>query len=170
MSPTIYQVKKIQSGMLSVMAMPATGKHIENEFFGLKRLGVSKVVCLLEWPEQCDLGLGAEQEYCEKYGLEYESFPIPDMGLPDTGPANRLLDQLANEIANGKHVVIHCRAGIGRTGMMAGGILVKTGMSPADALKLISLARGVQVPDTGEQVQWLSGQVSVNTSSWLLHF
>ena len=155
MLPTIYEVTKIQDGTLSVMAKPVPGEWIEDEFSGLKRLGIDRIVSLLEDFEQIEIGLGSEEELCRKNGMEYTSFPIPDRGLPNTDAAKKLATKLHNEICAGKHVVIHCRAGIGRTGIIAGSILVESGITADDALSLISKVRGVQVPDTEEQVQWL---------------
>ena len=161
MLPTIYKVKNIESGTLSVMAKPVSGEWIEDEFIGLKHLGVSKVVSLLEFSEQIEVGLSAEKELCEQHNIEYENFPIPDRGLPNTGAANKFVSKLAKEISEGKHIVIHCRAGIGRTGIIAGGVLVKLGIAPKEALALISKARGVQVPDTEEQEMWLCTSISM---------
>lgn len=155
MLPTTYKVKNIENGILSVMAKPVSGEWIEDEFIGLKRLGIDKIVCLLEKYEQIEVGLVAEEELCIKNGIEFSSFPIPDRGLPDTLQANQFVHQLYHEICSGKHVVIHCRAGIGRTGIIAGGILVKSGLHAKEAFKLISSAREVQVPDTEEQEKWL---------------
>jgi len=161
MLPTIYKVKDIDKGTLSVMAKPVSGEWIEDEFIGLNRLGVTKVVSLLESHEQIEVGLGSEKALCEKNTIEYESFPIPDRGLPNTKAANQFVSKLASEVSKGKHVVIHCRAGIGRTGIIAGGVLVKLGIAPKEALALISESRGVQVPDTEEQEAWLCTSINM---------
>ncbi len=155
MLPTTYKVKDIGEGTLSVMAKPVSGEWIEDEFTALKRLGIDKIVCLLEAYEQLEVGLGAEEELCSKNGINYSSFPIPDRGLPDTAKANAFTQELYQEIYSGVHAVVHCRAGIGRTGIIAGAILVKSGLSAKEAFAIISSARGVQVPDTEEQENWL---------------
>lgn len=155
MLPTTYAVQTIEKGTLSIMAKPVSGEWIEEEFIGLKRLGIDKIVCLLESTEQIEIGLGLEEKLCIKNAIEYCSFPIADRGLPDTSKASLLAEELYQDIRSGKHIVIHCRAGIGRTGIMAGAILVKSGLSAKEAFALISSARGVQVPDTEEQEHWL---------------
>ncbi len=155
MLPTTYKVIEIEKGTLSVMAKPVPGEWIEEEFAGLKRLGIDKVVSLLESFEQYDVGLEKEEQLCIKNGIEYSSFPIPDRGLPNTLQATNFSKELYSEICNGKHVVIHCRAGIGRTGIIAGAVLINTGIAASEAFTLISEARGVQVPDTEEQENWL---------------
>jgi len=155
MLPTIYKVTEIESGILFVMAKPVSGEWIDDEFSGLKRLGIDKVVSLLEKFEEFEVGLESEEELCLKHGMEFSSFPIPDRGLPNTKLADQFVNDLLTDIRAGKHIAIHCRAGIGRTGIIAGGVLVKSGITAKEALSLISSARGVQVPDTEEQEAWL---------------
>ncbi|NNG43967.1 protein tyrosine phosphatase [Pseudoalteromonas sp. NEC-BIFX-2020_002] len=157
MLPTIYIVKEFSDGKLSVMAKPVSNEWIDDEFSGLKSLGVDTVVSLLEKNEEYEVGLTLEMSLCHKYGIEFISFPIPDRGLPNTSEAITLAEELYSDIINGKHVVIHCRAGIGRTGIIAGAVLVKFGVNANEALSLISDARGVKVPDTEEQENWLKG-------------
>lgn len=155
MLPTTYKVIEIGTGILSVMAKPVPGEWIEDEFVGFARLGIDKIVCLLENWEQLELGLGDEAKLCEKNSIEYVSFPIPDRGLPRTDLALAIAEELHTEICAGKHVAIHCRAGIGRTGIIAGAVLLKSGKTAKEAFDLISDARGVRVPDTEEQENWL---------------
>ncbi len=91
MLPTIYKVKEIEKSMLSVMAKPVSGEWIEDEFIGFARLGIDKIVCLLENFEQQEVGLASEEALCNKNSIEYASFPIPDRSLPNTEQAILLL-------------------------------------------------------------------------------
>jgi protein-tyrosine phosphatase len=52
-------------------------------------------------------------------------------------------------------VILHCRAGIGRSGLVAACLLVMKGVSPEEAVKKVSAARGVSVPETKEQRNWI---------------
>lgn len=155
MQPEVYKVKDLEKGCLIVMAKPVSGEWMEDEFIGFSRLGINKIVSLLEEHEQQELGLASEALLCSKNAIEFTSFPMPDRGLPDTKQAIVLAKQLYLEICRGKHVAIHCRAGIGRTGIIAGAVLLRSGLNSTEALALISKARGVQVPDTQEQEHWL---------------
>lgn len=56
------------------------------------------------------------------------------------------------DAANGLNTVIHCRADIGRTGVVAAGVLLHCGFEPLEAIEHISKLRDVAVPDTQEQI------------------
>jgi protein-tyrosine phosphatase len=153
--PTIYEIASIGAGKLSVMAMPASGESIEEEFAGLRVLGISHVVSLLEDDEQKDVGLNDEELLCERNGMRFTSFPIIDRDVPQKADGLALTSALHQDIEDGEHVVIHCRAGIGRTGLIASAVLVSAGHSPDEAIHMVSFARGVLIPETDEQDRWV---------------
>ena len=62
--------------------------------------------------------------------------------------------RIADQLDAGKNVGVHCRQGIGRSGMIAAGVLVTSGSSPEDAMQAVSSARGAEVPETIEQSRW----------------
>ena len=155
MHPIIYDVASIGNGRLSVMAMPAADDQIDGEFIGLSQLGIDHVVSLLDVNEQIEVGLEEEKGLCLKNGMRYTAFPITDREVPPKADALAFVDTLYSDISNGEHVVIHCRAGIGRIGMIAGAILIQAGYSPGEAVHMVSFARGALVPDTEDQVNWI---------------
>lgn len=155
MLPKIYTLPGLSTGNLSVMARPTAGEWIEDEFTGFRKLGVNCIVSLLEQAEEKELGLSAESVLCAQNEIEFLSFSIPDRGIPDTQRAMALASLLVDKIKQNKHVAIHCRAGIGRTGIVASAVLVKLGLNPIEAINKISIARGVDIPDTEEQKEWV---------------
>ena len=98
--------------------------------------------------------------------MDFVSFPTPDRGLPNSVQLFRdFTKNIYHEIAGGKNTVIHCRAGIGCTGIVAAGILLHCGFEPDEAFKLISEKPGVQVPDTPEQREWIESNHSAIVTS-----
>jgi protein-tyrosine phosphatase len=156
MSPDIYQVELIGSGSLSVMAKPVSGEWIEDEFSMISNWGINRIVSLLEDQEAIEVGLGMERQLAEKNGMEFVSYPIPDRGLPvSVSEYLNFTRRHYREAAGGLHTVVHCRAGIGRTGLIAAGVLLHCGFEPKEAFEHISRKRGVVVPDTEEQINWV---------------
>lgn len=157
MKPVIYTVEPIGGGSLSIMAKPVAGEWIEDEFANIAALGITCVVSLLEPSEALELGLQNEQALVEKNGMLFKHFPIPDRGVPSSEALySELMQCLYQDAASGHNVVIHCRAGIGRAGMVAAGVLLHCGFAPLDAFAHISKVRGIEVPDTQEQIDWVS--------------
>ena len=153
MLSTIYRIETPGDMRIAIMARPRSGEWLEDEIAHWARSGVGIVVSLLEREEIDDLELAREPALCNQNGIEFLSWPIPDRGLPDDAAA---FGRFANDMAaRGKPVAIHCRAGIGRSSVLAAAIMIGAGQSADDALDAIATARGVQVPDTDEQRDWI---------------
>ena len=155
MDPVFYEVETIGSGFLAVMAKPVA-EWIDEEFAGLARAGIRQIVSLLEEREAFELGLQSERSHCAEHGISFVSYPIPDRGLPPTVAGFReLTKRLHGDVADGLSTVVHCRAGIGRTGLVAAGVLLHTILQPDEAFARVAARLGVEVPDTREQSEWL---------------
>lgn len=126
----------------------------------LKATGVSHIVSMLPVDESEALGLANEPEICADLGLGFLSFPIKDYGLPELAPFAAFIQEIAELLTSGAHVAVHCKAGIGRSGMVAASTLVVLGAMPQSARETVSLARGVPIPDTEEQGKVISGIVA----------
>jgi protein-tyrosine phosphatase len=105
--------------------------------------------------EENELELRGEPEAASAAGLDFISCPTPDRGVPDTEQFLDLLDDLGAALNQGQQVVVHCRAGIGRASLVAAGVLMAEGKTGPKAWETVSAARGMSVPDTDEQRDWL---------------
>ena len=70
------------------------------------------------------------------------------------GMPRRLLTTLSSALEHGKNVAVHCRQGIGRSGLIAAGLLVMSGMGIEKAIDAVSAARGRSIPETSAQFEW----------------
>lgn len=114
------------------------------------------VVSLLTADEAVSLGLEREPQVCESAGIEYRSFPIVDRSVPGSRePLLRLVGEISLALEAGKDIVVHCRQGIGRAGLVAIALLLENGWNLEEATRTVSNARGVAVPETTEQAEWL---------------
>jgi len=152
----LHWIEAWTPGRLAIAARPRADDWLEAEIAEWKREGVNVVISLLEREEVSELKLQREAELCQSSGLEFISFPIPDRGVPATmDNVMRLARSIADGVAQGRSVAIHCRAGIGRSSIIAATVLVCSGVEAAHALVSISEARGLTVPDTEEQRDWV---------------
>jgi protein-tyrosine phosphatase len=155
--PEIYWLSEISNARLAVMPRPRGEDWLSDEVFGWHREGLSLVVSLLEAHEVRELGLREEENLCRLAGIEFVSFPISDRGVPSSiSNVIPLVEQVFCQLKRGAAVGIHCRAGIGRSALLAACVLGRLGIPEAEAFPLIARARGVPVPDTEVQVEWLS--------------
>lgn len=156
-----YHVNGPWSGKLWIAARPRGGDWLEDEFARWNSQGANAVLSLLTTDEEHELGLEHEVTVARNRGIEFVSLPIPDRGIPFfEGEFAHAIEWLDSALASGQTVVVHCRQGIGRSGMAAACVLVLNGMDPAPAIARVSSARGLPVPETGPQREWIERYVS----------
>ncbi|MCP4614877.1 MAG: tyrosine protein phosphatase [Bradyrhizobium sp.] len=144
------------TGRMAIAARPRADDWLEAEVDAWKHSGIDVIVSLLEHEEVLELGLRREAELCRANGIDFVSFPIRDRGVPDSRQeVSRIARVLASGLRDGRSVAIHCRAGIGRSSVVAACTLIFCGRKAEDALALIEASRGVSIPDTDEQRSWV---------------
>jgi protein-tyrosine phosphatase len=143
-------------GKLFVSSRPRGGDWLSDEAENWLRSGIQTVVSLLTQDEESELDIESEAEEVTKHGMKFISYPIPDRGIPGSSSAAfQMLDAVFDELQRGKSVLVHCRQGIGRSGLVAASLLVLDGEEPRAAIESVSKARGVRVPETADQEQWI---------------
>ncbi|HYA17244.1 MAG TPA: dual specificity protein phosphatase family protein [Bryobacteraceae bacterium] len=152
----LYRVDGPWRGKLALAARPRGGEWLEDEIASWQRQGVDTVFSLLTGDEERELDLAGERDAVRSAGLKFLSFPIEDRKVPESETALReAVEQLDEELAAGKHVALHCRQGIGRTGLVAACLLLTRGIDAKTAVARLSKARGTDVPETPEQRRWI---------------
>ena len=156
MNPDLYWIPGPWRGKLAIVTRPRGGDWLEDEAAGWRRAGLNMVVSLLEEEEANQLQLEREKDAAKLSGIDFVSCPIPDRSVPPSTPnVLALLKRITTTLDNGKNVAIHCRQGVGRSGLVAASALVSSGMDAGKATELVSRARGVTVPEIAAQLAWL---------------
>lgn len=157
MSADIYWIPDIPIGRLAILGRPRAGDWLTDEIADWKASGVTDVVSLLQRHEARELGLTHEADIAGQLGLSFEEFPIPDRGVPESvEAAHALWARIETKIRDGGAVGVHCRASIGRAGLVAAGVLMCLGSAENEAWRRASAARGRPLPDTDEQRLWVA--------------
>lgn len=141
---------------LAIVLRPRGGDWLEDELLRMKQAGIETLVSLLEKDEALLLAVAEEGPIAEKIGLQFLSYPIPDVHVPpDTAAFRKFVAGLADRLRAGERIGVHCRGSIGRATVTAACALIQLGWAPKQALAAIAAARGLAVPDTQEQEDWI---------------
>jgi protein-tyrosine phosphatase len=143
------------SGRLAVSARPRGGDWLDEEMGAWRMAGVDTVASLLTADEAAEMELGEEETASLRNGMEFAPFPIPDRTAPSGPAVHSFVDGLFVRLRRGESVVVHCRQGVGRAGLIAVALLIEAGLGPEEAIERVSKARGVSVPETAEQRVWI---------------
>lgn len=157
MNHDAYWIPGPWRGKLAILARPRGGDWLDDEMRGWRRAGINIIVSLLETDEAAQLDLRKEPAVARENGIQFIAFPIPDRGVPASLPDSiALMARLSRERDAGKNIAVHCRQGIGGSGLIAAGILANSGTHPDEALRIVGGARGLTVPETWEQREWVA--------------
>ncbi len=149
-------------GRLYLHSMPGRNERWDTFVEEATRVGIDTIVCLTPDEEI--------QVKSPKYAMAIrdgtlawprECFPIPDYEVPDDRKAfAAFVGRVADLLRAGKTILVHCGAGIGRTGTFAICLLMALGMERATAESAVRAAGSA--PETDEQrrlVDWFEQAV-----------
>ncbi|MGA8150064.1 MAG: dual specificity protein phosphatase family protein [Terriglobales bacterium] len=165
MATQLYWMDGPWPGKLALAARPRGGDWLEDEVANWRRAGIDTVLSLLTSDEEASLELRHEAEAFRAQGMDFLSLPIPDRQVPSSETEiAATLEKLSAKLSSGGKVVIHCRQGVGRSGLVAACLLITKGFDPRAAVDQVGTARGVSVPETTEQRQWIDHYAAILAS------
>ena len=118
-------------------------RHLEQDMDRLQHTyGVTTIVCLIEAHEFPEMQIERLREQSVTRGMHFIGFPIADVSIPpDVEPFFHLIVDICRRLAAGETVLIHCKGGLGRTGIVAAACLMLLGMPAAEAVVLVRQVR-----------------------------
>jgi len=133
-------------------------RDLDKDLDAVAAWGAKAVVTLLEPQELRWLAitrLGAE---IERRGMEWVHMPIPDVSTPGAAFEAKWPEvsrSLRSRLDAGENILVHCRGGLGRAGMIAARLLVETGgVEPEVAIERVRAVRPGAI-ETGAQERWV---------------
>ncbi len=127
---------------LAGSAEPGRWSDLRSDLSGLQRQGIGAVVTLTEYRLDLDV--------LNDLDMRYLHLPIEDFTAPALAQIREFVAFVDACLEEGRGVLVHCGAGVGRTGTMLACYLVSRGASASQALGQVRAARPGSV-ETGEQ-------------------
>jgi protein-tyrosine phosphatase len=148
-------------------------RDLETDLLRLREEYQTEVlVSLMEHAEYSRLQIPDLFQRAEDLGIEVLHLPIPDGRAPLEDPETDddyggLIEDIAGRLERGQTVVLHCRGGQGRSGLVAASVLVALGHPAIQALETVRQARkgAVETPDQEERVHWFEMERQAATNS-----
>jgi len=118
-------------------------RNLDVDLKAIAAWGASAIVNLVEEHEMRALGV-ADTARRLPAGIDYLRLPIPDAGTPDGSWERQWAlasPGLHERLRAGERIVVHCKGGLGRTGLVVARLLIELGTPPAEAVARVRRAR-----------------------------
>lgn len=113
----------------------------------------SIVLTLMESDELRMLKVTELGQEVTKRGMHWIHLPIKDFSVPDQQFEARWLEEgkiIRNRLRAKENILVHCKGGLGRAGMIASRLLVELGMEPVEAIRLVRHHRHGAIETPGQ--------------------
>lgn len=160
MRPSAYPIPLDLPGRLWIMPKPSSTERLDDDIAAWRAMGMERIISLMALDEAAEFGLAAEADVCRQHGMDFVHLPIPARGLPEQRAFAALAHETLGALRGGMAIGAHCRAGIGRSAMLACCILALSGPTAEEAIAGVSEARRIAAPDMAAPAVFIRGIVA----------
>ena len=146
----------VGNGRLGVSRLPGCYGNLAGDVRAIRDWGAAIVVSMTTERELADANAGHLGQLLSVEGIQWHHLPIRDFGGPKGDSADIWSDisqKLHACLEAGGAILVHCRGGQGRSGMIALRLMVESGEDPDAALTRLRAVRPGAV-ETSEQLEW----------------
>lgn len=165
MSTSLFRLLRIPSdtpGKVYLHSMPGRCETWVEFIRAATATGISEIVSLTSVFEIAKKSPPYEKALQEEFPYTISSFPISDYGIPDDEDEFLVfIASVAKSVRAGRHILVHCGAGIGRTGMVASCLLLALGCGIDEARDAVkSAGSGPETSGQRSFVQSMASQIT----------
>ena len=129
-------------------------RNLEADVKTISTWNAKMALTLMELSELERFGVANIGEVMSRYQIIWHHLPVRDMSIPDTrfeAMWDGISEDLRSIIVCGGNVLIHCRGGLGRSGMITARILVDLGWKPDVAIQMVREVRPGAIETRGQE-------------------
>ncbi len=145
----------VLAGWLAISPMPGRWGDYASDLADIFAWAPDMVISLTSDAEMAGPPAALARDLARQ-GIAWRHMPITDFGVPD-GAFDRLWPMVASEVqgwlGRGGRVLVHCKGGCGRSGMVAFRVMIEAGEAAGPALLRLRAARPCAV-ETEAQEAW----------------
>jgi len=146
----------VGGGTLALAPLPGSAGDYASDLSHIRDWKPALVISLTEAAERTVAGASGFGADLQDTGTRWIAFPVPDFSVPspDQHMEWRSASHAARAALNGGgRVMIQCRGGCGRSGMVALRLMIETGETPNAALRRLRAVRPCAI-ETEAQMAW----------------
>jgi len=152
----ITNIEMERGACLGICPLPGRAEPIDTDMSAIVEWAPDLVVSLTEQPEMDAARAGTLGALLADRNISWQHMPVVDFGVPEAKNDRSwdcLVAQIVSILDAGGRVLVHCKGGRGRSGMVLLRVMIERGEDPEDALRRLRAARPGAV-ETEEQFAW----------------
>ena len=156
MTGMVVHALPVARGILALCPLPGVEGDYADDVAHLAEWRPALVISLVSQPELVAHGAARLGQDILDRGARWVHLPIVDFGIPDAATDRRWPEISAMALAalgGGGRVLVHCKGGCGRSGMVVLRLMIEAGELPAPALERLRNLRPCAI-ETDAQMAW----------------
>ncbi|KUF09319.1 phosphatase domain-containing protein [Pseudoponticoccus marisrubri] len=152
----VFNALPVGGGILGLSALPGRGGDYRGDMEHLASWTPALVISLVTEVELLEAGAGDLGQRIQDKGTRWAHLPIRDAGAPDAAFQEawpEVSTRARRALLGGGRVLIHCRGGCGRSGMVSLRLMIEAGEAPDEALERLRGVRACAI-ETDAQMRW----------------
>jgi protein-tyrosine phosphatase len=154
-------------GRLGLTLLPGRQDYqrsLPDDMAALERQAVTHIVCLITENEFTHYGVEGLLPAYRDAGFIVRRLPILNQKVCSLDEMRDMVQWLSDQLASGARIMIHCAAGLGRSGTLAACYLKSIGLSADDAIAEVRRARSPRAVESAVQEDFIRSFVGENTA------
>ncbi|MGR3270530.1 protein phosphatase [Thalassococcus profundi] len=153
---TVIHAVPVGGGILAIAPLPGSDGDYAGDLEHIHGWAPAMVLSLTTLAEMVAVGAQDLGAHLHDKGTRWVHLPLEDFGAPDADFEERwpaVRDSAVRALMGGGRVLVHCRGGCGRSGMVALRLMIEAGEAPDEALARLRGVRPCAV-ETDGQMDW----------------